>query len=118
MRINNNDLVLSSTDMSANLQSNPIWLGHIEHFSIQLVFTGTPNGSFKLQASLDDGGIDVSSPSVTNWTDVANSSQAITAAGDHLYTVQNASYKWVRLVWTFSSGSGTITSSRFNVKGS
>ena len=121
MRIQNEDLTLSGTDMTSNITSDPIWLGHIAHFSIQVVFTGsTPNGTFKLQASNDKGANDyrIASASVTNWTDISGSSQGITAAGDHMWNVQNCGYRWVRVVWTDSSSTaGTITVARFNVKG-
>lgn len=121
MRIKNDELTLSSTDMTAaTITSDPIWLGHIANFAIQLVFTGTPNGTFKLQASNDEGARDtyIESPSISNWTDVDGSSQVISAAGDHMWNVQNCGYRWIRIVWTDSStGAATITSARMNVKG-
>ena len=105
--------------MSSSLTSNPIWLGHIANFAIQLVFTGTPNGTLKLQCSNDEGAKtnDISNVSITNWTDIDGSDQAIVASGDHVWNVQNCGYRWVRVVYTASSGSGTLTSARMNVKG-
>jgi hypothetical protein len=119
MRIGNDDLVLSGTSMLTTITSSPVWLGHIAVYSIQLVFTGTPNGTFKLQASNDDGGQNVTSPTITNWTDIGSSSQAISAAGTHMYNVADCGYKWVRLVWSDSSSGNpsTLTVARFNVKG-
>lgn len=120
MRIKNDALPLDGTDMTSNIVSDAIWLGHIANFAIQIVFTGSaPNGSFKLQASNDEPKPgDPSSTTVTNWTDVADSTQNISAAGDHMYTVENAGYTFVRLVWTdVTSTAGTITSCRFMVKG-
>lgn len=122
MREANDELTLSGTNMNTNITSDPIWLGHVVNYSIQLVFTGTPNGSFKLQCSNDEGRPEAASEDdrdfkITNWTDITDSAQAVTAAGDHTYDVQNAGYRWVRVVWTFSSGSGTLSSARFNTKG-
>lgn len=122
MRIANDPLTLSGTDMSIGITSDPIWLGHIANYSIQIVFTGTPVGSFKLQMSNDDGRItqptiQTQDFGVINYTDIADSNQAISAAGNHAYTVENAGYRWVRLVYTPTSGSGTITVARFNIKG-
>ncbi len=121
MRIQNEELSLSGTDMTSNITCDPIWLGHIAYYSIQLVFTGTPDGSFKLQVSNDIGSNDLSiaSATVTNWTDLAGSSTVVSASGDLMFNANNAGYRWVRLVWTNSaSGSpSTITSARFNVKG-
>ena len=121
MRIRSEDLTLSSTDMTdATITSNAIWLGHIANYSIQLVFTGsTPNGTFKLQASCDEPNqTNPANTTVVNWTDITDSDQAVTAAGDHLWTVENAGYTFVRVFWTDSSSSaGTITSARFMIKG-
>ena len=105
---------------TATITSNAIWLGHIANYSIQLVFTGsTPNGTFKLQASCDEPNkTNAAETTVTNWTDITDSDQAITAAGDHMWTVENAGYTFARAVWTDSTSSaGTITSARFMVKG-
>lgn len=124
MRIGNDEITIS-TNLAANQQSEPIWLGHIAYYSIQLVFTGTPDGVFKLQLSNDAGNPNAAQEAdrdfkVTNWTDIGGSSQIISAAGDLAYQVENAGYRWVRLVWEATSpGSGTptLTVARFNVKG-
>lgn len=127
MRINNENLLLvdnvaQSGDLGANLNMKPIWLGHICNYAIQLTFTGTPNGTFKLQASNDPGRPNASSEAeqyaaVTHWTDITDSDQPISAAGDHMWQVENAGYTWVRVVWTRNAGTGTITVARCNVKG-
>lgn len=122
MRIANDSLISAAVDLGSTWESDGIWLGHIANFSIQLVFTGTPTGNFKLQCSNDKGKEDKvlggwSSDNVSNWTDIDQSAQPITAAGDHAWDVQNCGYRWVRVVWTFTSGSGSLTSARFNVKG-
>ena len=122
MRIKTESMLsgLSGVAMTANITSEQIWLGHIANFAIQIIFTGsTPSGAFKLQASCDEPKKgDPSATSVVNWTDISGSNQAVTAAGDHMYTIENAGYTFVRLVWTdTSSTAGTITSCRFMVKG-
>jgi hypothetical protein len=121
MRIGNDSLNIG-TNLAVNQTSDPVYLGHIANYSIQLVFTGTPGGNFKLQCSNDMGNPSASKESdrdfqIENWTDVADSAQTISAAGNHTWDVQNAGYRWVRVVWTQTSGSGTLTSARFNVKG-
>jgi hypothetical protein len=116
-----NDQVEMPTNLAINQVSTPVWLGHIPYFSIQLVFTGPIVGEFKLQASNDTGPNERANISDTdtliNWTDVQDSTQAISAAGSHLWSVSDAGYKWVRVVWTATSGTGVLTSARFNGKG-
>ena len=125
MRINNENLLSASgpVDMASSFTLVPIYLGHISNYAIQMTFTGAPTGTFKLQCSNDPGDPNVNplDPKrwelVTHWTDIAGSSQAIAAAGDHTWQVQNAGYLWVRVVYTFASGTGSLVTSVANVKG-
>jgi hypothetical protein len=122
MRINNISLQDTATSLGASANLSAVWLGHICNYSIQLVFTGTPAGSFKLQCSNDAGSPNASQAAtlatgVTNWTDVADSSQTISAAGDLTWQVANAGYNFVRVVWTRTSSTGSLTVARINTKG-
>lgn len=124
MRISNEDLLEESgpIDLGSNWTSRPIWLGHIAQFAIQLVFSDTPGGSFTLEASCDLGDINSQSKtkqgaSVTHWTVVENSSETISADGNHMYNVENVGYNWARVVWTATGSTGQLDSARCNVKG-
>lgn len=121
MRINNEDLLDNGpVDLSLSATLQPLWLGHIVNYSIQLVTSGTAAGTFKLQASNDAGHINASTSTnqslLTNWTDLGISA-TISGAGSVLLKDINAGYAWVRVVWTPTSGTGSITSARANVKG-
>ncbi len=123
MRINNENLLDSvGTGLGADWTSEVLYLGHVSQYSIQLVFTGTPSGTFKLQCSNDAGHPNAQSKveqsaDVINWTDIAGSSQVISAAGDLTYNAENVGYNWVKVVWTRTASTGTLTSVRANVKG-
>lgn len=123
MRVSNEDILRGATaDLSDDWESQPIWLGHIVNFAIQMVFTSNPNGTFKLQASNDPGQQinptkAVQDAEVVDWTDITGSAQAVTASGNHMWDVQNAGYNWVRIVFTHSSGSGVLSKARAYVKG-
>lgn len=98
-------------------------------FAIQVVFTGTPTGSFKLQASCEGvskqneviGVNGAVTYNVTNWSDVANSSFSVTAAGNVFWNYDgNVNWTFVRVVYTdTSSGASTaiVTSATINCKG-
>ena len=92
--------------MGADFSSQPIFLYQIYGFSLQAIFTRTPNGSFKLQGSNQDVKF---GSSVTEWTDLSGSTVAVTAAGDALFNFNGAFFRWVRLVYTRSSGTGSCS---------
>ena len=132
MRVANENLLVTDNgpapaDMSIAINFRPIWLGHIANFSIQIFFTGSPVGTFKLQMSNDYGFNNSGSPNtpkevlqtakITNWTDIVDSPLAVSAAGNVAWNFQNAGFEWVRVVYTPTSGTGTITSAKAKVKG-
>lgn len=130
MRVaNENLLVLDNVAVSPSLATSrnykPIWLGHIINFAVQATYTGTPAGSFKLQGSNDAGHPNAQSEAmqsrdVVNWTDIADSTVTVAAAGNFMIDYHACGFEWVRLVWT-ATGAGTVpvlTQARIKVKGS
>jgi len=122
MRVANQDLIPGGPEsMSADIELPAVWLGHIANFSIQLFFSGGVNGTWKLQASNDVGIVNQGSnyvpSSVVNWTDIADSSQAITSAGDIMWQFENAGFNWVRAVYSNNAGAGQLDVARAYVKG-
>ena len=55
MRIANDEVLIAPEDMSADFTTAGIWLGYVKDYAIQLIFTGTPEGTFTLEASNDLG---------------------------------------------------------------
>lgn len=105
-----NKALFTNTVMNTNLNSVAIPLPDIYGYSIQASYTGTPTGTFKLQASSDAFKyVNDAQPQVpVHWTDIANSSIAISASGDYMWNVTGSFYNFVRLVYTDASG-GTST---------
>lgn len=101
--------------MGASITSPEISVYQTYGWSAQFVFTGSPVGTLKVQVS-DDPYQSEGNVTPTNWTDLADSSQSISAAGDITYNVNLAFYNWIRFVYTRGSGTGTING-RMNSKG-
>lgn len=111
--ITNGNMALSS------VTSVGVDLNQINLSSMQAYWTGSPVGSLKVQVSTDNVplglGADPAS-NVVHWTDYTGSSVAISAAGDQLYNMTFVGYRWARLVYTKTSGAGTINAT-YNGKG-
>lgn len=80
--------------------------------SVSLVFTGSPSGAFTVQCSNDK---DIRS--IQNWTTINGSLQNITEAGDHTYNIEDMGFKFLRVLYTYSGGSGVLISARYTGKG-
>lgn len=104
--------IITSGDMAQSaINSKGIDLNQQYVYAIQAVWTGSPVGTLKIQVSNDivpDGVGGDQASNVVNWTDYTNSSQSISGAGNFVWNVLEAGYRWVRLVYTKTSGSGTI----------
>lgn len=118
MRVANTPITnFVSASMTGNITSPEYSLYQVYGWSAQFVFTGSPAGTLKVQVSCDPFyQAEGMTPSPTHWTDLANSAQTISAAGDITYNVNLAFYNWIRFVYSFDSGTGTING-RLNLKG-
>ncbi len=97
--------VVDAGSMAASISSDGIDLQGMGKYSFHAVYTGSPNGTLKIQISNDQ----VSQPSsVINWSDYTGSSTTISAAGDTFYKIERDGERWARLVFTRSSGSGSL----------
>lgn len=121
MRIYNEQLVANALDLDADWESKPVWLGHIVFASIQLKFSGVPEGTFKLQISNDVGQENNGEPAqynkVETWTDFDGSEQVVDEAGTHVWYIENLPVRWLRVVFSYTGGIGTLDSAKANVKG-
>jgi hypothetical protein len=94
---------IPATSASAFTNSQPLKkLDYMSAF-ILVEFTGSDvAGSLKLQTSID--GL-----STSTWVDIANSTQAITASAPHAWSISEAPYPYIRVSWTYTSGTGNIS---------
>lgn len=90
---------VDAEDMSSNITSASIECRNMEFMTFQFIFTGTPTGTFTVEASLDG----------TNWTALGLATiSASGAAGNHLVDLYNVNYQYIRTKYTASSGSGSL----------
>ena len=101
-----NQLVLTNGDMSGNLESSVVDVSRLDAVVFYAKYTGSPVGELKLQVSVDS----------INYVDLADSNVNIAAAGQFMWNVTNTNYDKIKLVYTFTSGSGTLNV-QANVKG-
>lgn len=103
--------------MATSVNSIGIDINQQAAVSVQAVFTGAPVGSFELQASNDIVPQAASSgnpvgpnpgANVTTWTTLTCSVTPIVAAGDYMWNIPTAGYRWIRLHYTAISGTGTL----------
>ena len=118
---NKQNLIPAGTVMNTTLHGIAMSVQKALNFSIQVVFTGTPTGSFFLEASDDPYVIGANGTLnlPTNWTTVANSSQSVSAAGNVMWDYGQCGFNWIRVSYTDSSGgtsTAVISSATFNGK--
>lgn len=96
--------LISNGDMSANISSAGVNTESVDNVGVELSWTGTPSGAWKIQASNSstDG-------SNGTWTDLSMTigSQPTGAAGGFLLDLNQFPFKYVRIVYTKTSGTGT-----------
>ena len=92
--------IIENGDMSGNINSEVIPLDNILHYAIQCNWTGgTADGDIHIEVSAELG-----APS--NWSRIA--SATVLGSGTQLWFDRNVPYKWVRIVYERSSGTGVL----------
>jgi len=86
--------------ISASYTSLPFRVGDFDRFAVQVVISGSLVGNTKLQASIDD----------VTYIDIPDSSLNNTTPDAYLYSIAYFAYKYVRLVYTRTSGTGSVVS--------
>lgn len=91
-----------NADASVSQTSIPFLIGGAPGYGVEVAFSSaTSAGSLKLQGSVTG----------VNYGDVEDTTTAIVAGNVVVYNVPNVNYRYMKVVWTPSGGTGTITAS-------
>ena len=120
-------IAIPSIATNQSINGTPIAAGLLSRVSATITVTGAASlvGTLKLQGSNDDAQIGqppYTSPNdPTNWADIPNTiltiaatastaavAVSVSSAGTVLLPANDICYKFIRPVWTYTSGSGTI----------
>ncbi len=105
-------LVGDDISMAASFNSNPIKTDRFNKVGIHAVWaTGSsPVGDFTLQITNDIGyrHADGTVSGLTNWTTVTDTTAAAGGAAGSQYWDLETAARWVRVVYTRTSGSSTV----------
>ncbi len=100
-------VLVNQAPQASFTHSAPLQLLDANNFSMQVTFsggTGNDAGTFFLEVS-DTGNPDVAA----EWAPLEDSPTAVTAATGVFYNISRAEYRYVRLAWTPTLGTGNIT---------
>lgn len=104
--------LLPAGDMSqATLTSQVCNINQLDNIGIQLVFTGTPTGTFQVQISADYNQDNYGNVlNAGDWTPITLSSSPVASgsAGNVYIDMAELSAPWLRVVYTKVSGTGTL----------
>lgn len=101
---------LDGYSTAASFNSNWIRLENASDYSVQCFVTSTLTGTVKLQCSNEKGtNVTNAVPAIANGIDITGASSTLSAASPVFFNVQNSGYRWFRVVFTVSSGSGAAT---------
>lgn len=105
--------LVTAGDMSGVINSQGVHMNLVTGGgSVDAIMTGSPAGVLKLQISRDVVQLNYTGDpagNVVNWIDYAGSKYTISAAGKFIWNIEKPGYRWLKLVWTPTGGSGLLT---------
>lgn len=103
--------VIKNGDMSGNLTSSPSNVQQLSICSYSMVWTGSPTGTFTVEASNDysvDASGKVANAGTWNTLPTAPTISASGSSGNGIYDIALTGIVWIRLVYNSSGGSGSV----------
>lgn len=100
-----NNLIFAAINAAVSHNSDPIPMEFMLRYSGQAVFSSnTLNGSIQVQVSNDPP----NGAAPSHWSNLG-SSISVASGALTLIPFTESCYQWARIVWTASSGAGTIS---------
>ncbi len=92
--------IVTNGNMASTITSSVTDIRYLDNVGIQAVFTGTPTGTFTVNVSLDQ----------VNWDSLTFSATPVASgtAGSVYMDVNQTSSPYIQLVYTPTSGTGTL----------
>jgi hypothetical protein len=110
---------IASTSITPTFQGAPIDCSQLLSISVQAVIAGgtSPSGSIQIQASNDvcTAGNNPGTFVPTNWADITGATIPYTTNSTVMIPKLDICYRWVRVVNTFTSGTGNISVNIFGI---
>lgn len=118
MRVESQSLLekLPTTSLNVSWESPAISIEHIYGYSVQAAWTGSPNGTLKLQGSSQPLAVDQVSL-ITQWDDIPTASIDVSTASRIMFNVRQEFYKFFRVVFVSGATGGSITYLAYHLKG-
>lgn len=107
MQLINPEVLQAAVSAAATVTTRAYDLGDRQNYFVHCDFSagaGDLAGTFTLECASNS--LTVAS---LDWVTVAGSSTAITSSASHVYNVNGAQYRFFRVVYTASSGTGNLT---------
>lgn len=110
---------IAATSITPSFNGPAIDTSQILQISLQAIVTGSsPTGTIKIQASNDictTANLPAASFTPTNWTDISGATVSYSAVGAVIIPKLDLCYRFIRIVNTFTSGTGTVAVNVFGV---
>lgn len=108
---------IDAGDLSGDVTGPTTNITFLDNISVQIIFTGTPTGTFYIQGSnvANSGGLIGNGPGTNDWVTVpvVDETGVVTlsasgAAGQYLANLFNLGFAYLRVIYDFTSGTGDV----------
>lgn len=96
-------------NLVSDVDTTPINIQYLDNVSVQLIFTGSPVGTFKIYGSLtySTNPLTGVQSNAGTFTDTGIQA-AVSAAGTVLFNLAGLAYPWIKVYYSSTSGTGSV----------